>query len=1167
MTGILAEPILVGRKHELCELQRCLDSAIQGKGTTVFVSGDAGSGKTRLITDFLIEAKKRHVKILTGWCLSNAAVPYFPFFEAFSRFFTQEQKGVQPGFAFIPGTNPAKKESNTGEIDIAARLTSEADEITKLQTIPHHLWKDQTFAAVINTLLSVAADYPVILFIDDIHWADSASLALIHYIARSVYNQKILLIATFRREELSTDVDGKQHPLIETLRLMRREDLFREIRVAGLSSLSVSALAQNILGAEVQPELAERLMVESQGNPLFVVESLRMLFERGGLVIDCGVWHLTSDKFDVPAKIKDIILQRLGTLSRNNREVLEAASVIGEKFSIEVLANVLGQDYLGTVKALDVIASSTSLVVSDQDTYRFDHARSQVAIYDSISPALQRGYHTKIAESLEKISGSKLPVNDLAYHFAEAGNKDKAVKYTLAAGENELARWSNNEAVKHFTYVLETVGEDPAYSRKKFRALEGLGDALFSNCMLKKSMKTFEMLADKAETSEMKLRALRKAMESAFQHGDPKHLMELVKKAEPFAAVDRLENARIIHARARALAGQMNMKTAFLEECKDSLQVFEEEYALWDAAFVMISAGLAYTINDMPLQGIAYSLRAINLFGELEDYRWQSEAYWVAGIVFMICLQENEALRMYLKVIEVDEEMKIGDYNRLIHAYVNSSEVATFLGDFQAAYDFSLKAFELSKKTDSVWVNYELWSNLTKQYALRGDIGRANEYFQRLNPVFGSLSVYGYKINEAIISAYGGNEEKSRKYFKELFAYNKTTHAGLFVQVSAGLLYAWVLEKLGHLKEAQAQRKKQNKICQDAEVKFQKANLSARLMVQRNVVVGEEFEMHLDLVNVGKKSVLLLTIANAVPLGFNVASLPAGYSLQNGNLKLKESTLGPFQVKTAKPKILVNKAGSYILSPEVNFVGGDGMPQAIKLTPIIVEAQPAPPKYEVLPKRVATGNFQLDELLFGGLPENSAVVLTASSSNERQSVIAGFLETGAAVGQITLYVTRDFQAANDVASKFPNVGVVVCSPQADHFVGDHPKFYKLKGVDNLTDIDIALTKLLRTLDKGQIAAKRAVVDLVSDVLLTHHAVVSRKWLSGLLSNLKSRGFTTLAVLDTCMHSPEEANAMVGLFDGEIQINTKTDSRDKTIRVARLYKERYLDKEVAFVKEK
>ena len=277
--GVLSEPVLVGREKEFEKLQQCLDNAIERKGNTVFVSGEAGSGKTRLINEFLNTAKqKTEVTALTGLCLSNAAVPYLPFVEAFTSYSPQKEIGeaenaIMEINAWLSGTKIAEKSGIYG--NLAPRA-----------------WKDLTFAAVTKALSIISVAKPLILFIEDLHWADSASLSLLHFVARALRSEKVLLLATFRSEELITDAEGQAHPLAEELRMMSREDLFSEIKLSNLDQALVGEIAENMIGGNIDPGLAVKLSQESRGNALFVVESLRMLSERGSLYQENDKWRL-----------------------------------------------------------------------------------------------------------------------------------------------------------------------------------------------------------------------------------------------------------------------------------------------------------------------------------------------------------------------------------------------------------------------------------------------------------------------------------------------------------------------------------------------------------------------------------------------------------------------------------------------------------------------------------------------------------------------------------------------------------------------------------------------------------------------------------------------------------------------------------------------------------
>ena len=189
-------------------------------------------------------------------------MPYFPFIEALNSDIMTKDGGAilsQPlGMkSWLSESYPIEKSK-------------------KSRTIIPQVWKDQAFTAVTGELLYLSSVKPLILVLEDMHWADSASLALLHYISRAIVDEKILVLVTFRTEELSRGTTGRLHPLVETVNLMGREGLFREIQLANLEQNDVRGIAESMVSGKVSQELVEKIMKESRGNPLFVVEFLRM---------------------------------------------------------------------------------------------------------------------------------------------------------------------------------------------------------------------------------------------------------------------------------------------------------------------------------------------------------------------------------------------------------------------------------------------------------------------------------------------------------------------------------------------------------------------------------------------------------------------------------------------------------------------------------------------------------------------------------------------------------------------------------------------------------------------------------------------------------------------------------------------------------------------------
>jgi predicted transcriptional regulator/KaiC/GvpD/RAD55 family RecA-like ATPase len=220
----------------------------------------------------------------------------------------------------------------------------------------------------------------------------------------------------------------------------------------------------------------------------------------------------------------------------------------------------------------------------------------------------------------------------------------------------------------------------------------------------------------------------------------------------------------------------------------------------------------------------------------------------------------------------------------------------------------------------------------------------------------------------------------------------------------------------------------------------------------------------------------------------------------------------------------------------------------------------------VLTDRVSTGHAGLDDLLLGGIPRNYAVILAAPSCDEKETLVRKFLESGAHNGEATFYVTVNPNEAKALAERYRSgIYLFVCNPQADALIKNLPNVFPIKGTENLNDINIALIGALRRLGEKSREPRRACIEIVSDVLLQHHALQTRKWLSGLIPELKSRGFTTLAILNPYMHTPEEVQAVIGLFDGEISLYERETSEgvEKLLRIRKMHDQRYVEHEMPF----
>jgi len=348
--------------------------------------------------------------------------------------------------------------------------------------------------------------------------------------------------------------------------------------------------------------------------------------------------------------------------------------------------------------------------------------------------------------------------------------------------------------------------------------------------------------------------------------------------------------------------------------------------------------------------------------------------------------------------------------------------------------------------------------------------------------------------------------------------------------------------------------------------KLEHANVKASLTAHaQKVKIGEDVTLEIELVNAGKGPALLMRIEEIIPEGLKLIKKPRTSRTEDRNLNMKGKRLAPLETEEITLILRPSTEGAFLLEPRIIYLDETGKYKSCKPDPVGLEVSEV-----VLPHRIATGYEDLDDLLFGGIPERYAVILTSPSCDEKDLLIRRFLEAGVSQDQVTFYITTRVGEVRTLVDEFPsNFYVLICNPQADSMVKSLPNVFKLKGVENLTDISIALALAFRKLDTSPKGPRKACIEIIPDVLLQHHAVDSRRWLNGFIPELGLQGFTTLAVMDPDMHHPQEVRAILDLFEGEISIYEKETEKGlrKFLRIKRMYDQKYLESELYLKKER
>ena len=453
---------IVGREPEIKQLIEHLDSAVGGKGTTVFISGEAGVGKTRLVNEFLDHAKENGVRILSGWCLSEAAISYFPFIEAFNTYLstvsdesvrstTSKQLGIVGWLRGSPFAHEKKK------VEI---LYAPAPE------------RDRTFETVTRVLLQLSAQEPTVLFLDDLHWADHLSLALLHYLSRKCRDSHLLIVGTYRPEELIQTTEERHHPLEETMFSMGRDDLLIKMELNPLKRVDFPELMKSVFRSSIDEKFVEKLYEETEGNPLFALETLNLLVDEGFLSEEESHWTLTApiEKIRIPSKVHDVIIRRVGRLGREDRNLLNLAAVCGRSFNASTLSGTLESDIVDVIQSLADIEQRHKLIRHEDSTFEFTHHKIREVIYTNLPGELRRVYHLKAANCLEQVlldKGSTEYMAEIALHYVEGGVSEKAFEYLLRLGEESVNINANIEAIDYLSEALSATEKDSDLASKE----------------------------------------------------------------------------------------------------------------------------------------------------------------------------------------------------------------------------------------------------------------------------------------------------------------------------------------------------------------------------------------------------------------------------------------------------------------------------------------------------------------------------------------------------------------------------------------------------------------------------------------------------------------------------------------------------------------------------
>ena len=458
-------PRFAGRVDELEALTSHFD-ACTDEGRIVFLSGEAGIGKTRLLEELSRHAEGADGRVVRGVCFYEHGLgPYMPFIDAVSSLLSdlpdaadspsptvisilREQAPELAALAASPSTTAKVRAS------FAAAFGSETNPDASRQRL---------FDTIFDLFSAAAEIQPLLVFLEDMHWADEGSLQLLHYLVRRIPESRILCVVTYRPEDMA-GTESENAPLATLVHQLDSEGLLNELPLERLAPQELERLTSSLFfQADFTADFSDLLYEQSQGNPFVAIEMLKLLRDQNSLRYESGVWSVDSElgELGVPDRVRALVQRRIDHLETAERELIQVAAVVGHRFSATVLEAAVGTSRIDALKSLFRLEKKSRLIVSEAEGFEFSHSKIREVLYEEIPLELRREYHHLVGAILEEQTskGTEIPVDELGVHFYHARDFARALPYLTQAADEAFRLFSWRKASNYYDWVVESCHE------------------------------------------------------------------------------------------------------------------------------------------------------------------------------------------------------------------------------------------------------------------------------------------------------------------------------------------------------------------------------------------------------------------------------------------------------------------------------------------------------------------------------------------------------------------------------------------------------------------------------------------------------------------------------------------------------------------------------------
>ena len=740
---------MVGREEEFARLRQTVNDLVEDlRGQLVLVTGDAGIGKSRLTAELKAFVEKKPARAFEGTCLPYGQTAYGVFLQLLRQYFEIADDDPEDILRdkIEHSVRHVFHERFVEILPYIENLFSIRIVEKELAERVRHLEPDQlqqqTFIAVRDLLVSEAKRQPLVLIFEDVHWIDKLSLDLMIFLLGSVESAPLLLYC------ISRPTEGAAAPQLQRLGSEIYPSHFLHIQLSPLSHADSVALVDLLLTIADLPEsLKQTIPQRAEGNPFYLEEIVRMLIDRGLIRRTDGNWQMAPDAdladLEVPRTLQGLIMTRVDHLSEGARQVLQCASVMGRDFPYRLLSNVLDSSphLQESIKELEERELVHHLRESRENEYRFHHVLVQGTVYNSLLLRRRERLHHKIAEGIEQLYKERLEdhIEQLAFHYAESKDVERALPYLIRAGQRASDRFANDEALHYYRLAVDGMTKTTPTPDQRIQVFEGLAqvqnfigdyDGALNSYLIALELVRASGNLSILPSSPAIMRRIGRVHE---RRGDYTEALRWLENALNELNRDPNSSKSVERVRVNNDIGWVHFRRGQFEEAYQwrmrSLQIVEGTDHYGELASVCNGLAILFMRKGDWARAIAYAEKGLRLRETIGDLYGVSRSYNNLGVIAFEQCNWDKALTHFEQALEIRQ--KIGEAEGISQLNNNIGNLYRHKGDYAHATELFQAALNIALRTKNDNATCLALNNWAHVDALQGQFENAIAHLER----------------------------------------------------------------------------------------------------------------------------------------------------------------------------------------------------------------------------------------------------------------------------------------------------------------------------------------------------------------------------------------------------------------------------------------------------